>query len=55
MSFTSMWRLVRKDLGMFPYKKRPRQMLSQATKNKRLIRGKKILQQLTQDSPPSVL
>eukprot|EP00095_Tigriopus_kingsejongensis_P001171 maker-scaffold415_size178368-snap-gene-0.24 protein:Tk01171 transcript:maker-scaffold415_size178368-snap-gene-0.24-mRNA-1 annotation:"hypothetical protein Y032_0655g1201" len=52
---TSMWRLVRNDLGMFPFKKRSRQLLSEATKKKRLVRGREILQHLCQDRPPPVL
>ncbi len=55
VSTTSMWRLVRKDLGMFPFKKRTRQVLSEATKKKRLLRGKEILQHLRQDRSPPVL
>lgn len=55
VSMTSMWRLVRKDLGMFPFKKKSRQLLSDATKKKRLVRGRRILQILCQDRVPPVL
>ncbi|QQP35954.1 Hypothetical protein FKW44_020911 [Caligus rogercresseyi] len=50
MSTTSIWRLIRKDLGIFAYKKKPPQILSQAITNKPLIRGRKIIQQLSKDS-----
>ncbi|QQP53838.1 Hypothetical protein FKW44_006458, partial [Caligus rogercresseyi] len=46
---------VRKDLRMFPYKKKPCHILSQAIMSKRLICGRKIIQQLSQDRSPSVL
>ncbi len=55
VSRSTMMRLVRKDLGMVPYKKRSRQILSEATKEKRLLRGKHILQRLVSGSQLPVL
>ncbi len=55
VSTTSMRRLVRKDLKMFPFKKRSREVISEATKKKRLVRGWELLQHLCQDRSPPVL
>ncbi len=52
---TTMWHLVRKELGMFPFKKRRRQLLSEATKFKRLQRGRDLLCQLQQSTLPPIL
>ena len=55
VSKTAMWRLCREDLGMIPYKKQRRQVLSEATKAKRLERGCRILKILRDGTTPPIL
>ena len=46
MSYATMWRLVRNDLKMKPFKMKANQLLSAATKTKRLKRSRLLLRQL---------
>ena len=46
MSAATMWRLVRSDLRMKPFKLKASQLLSTATKTKRLARARLLLEQL---------
>ena len=55
VSIGTMWKVVRDDLALFPYKKQRRQLLSDATKAKRLVRGRKILKRLCSGTAPPVL
>jgi inhibitor of nuclear factor kappa-B kinase subunit alpha len=55
VSTTTMWRAMKNDLKLFPFKKRGRQLLSEATKKKRLERGRQILKKLKQDTSSPVL
>ena len=55
VSYPTMWRACRVDLGMTPYKKQRRQVLSEATKAKRLKRGRELLKILKDGTCPPVL
>ena len=55
VSKTTMWRLCWEDLGMIPHKKKRRQVLSEATKAKRLEQGCQILKILRDGTPPLIL
>ena len=55
VSKITMWRLCREDLGMIPYKKQRRQVLSEATKAKCLERGCQILKILRDGMMPPIL
>ena len=55
VSQTTMWRLCRKTLGLTPFKKQRRQVLSDATKAKRLERGREILKILKDGMTPPIL
>ncbi|QQP56700.1 Hypothetical protein FKW44_001452 [Caligus rogercresseyi] len=55
MSTINIWRLVRKDLRMFPLKKKPHQIMPQAIMNKPLIRGRKNFNSSLKTGPISFL
>ncbi len=55
MPASSMRRLVRKDLKMCPYRLKKRQLLSEVTRNKRLIRAKIFLNQLKSGKAPNLI
>ena len=55
VSPSTMQRLLKSDLKVKPYKITKRQLLSEATKNKRFERAKMLLTRLSDDTQPTVL
>ncbi|XP_076067677.1 uncharacterized protein LOC143040467 [Oratosquilla oratoria] len=55
VSYGTMQNVLKKDLCLKPYKKTKVQLLSQATKTKRLARGKLLLEKLENGTQPPVL
>ncbi len=55
MSAATMRRLVRKDLKMTPYHLKKRQLLSAATRHKRLARAKVLLREVKSGMAPNIV
>ena len=55
VSYGTMQNVIKIDLNLLPYKKTKVQLLSQAAKNKRLERGKFLLEKLEDSMQPPVL
>ena len=55
MGETTMRELIKKDLGMYPYKMKQQQLLSDKVKVKRLQRSKIILQKLKAGTAPNII
>lgn len=55
VSRSTMKRVVREDLKLVPFKKSRRHLLSEATKKKRLVRGRELLRRLRSGTAPPVL